>query len=53
MGTRSWDQRDNLSIFSVSVVGTYNVDTQYPTYEETSCVLFCALDEESIDNNMD
>ena len=51
-GTHSWDRQANLSIFSVSVVGTYNVATQSPTYEETSSVFFCDLAEESIDNNL-
>ena len=53
LGTHSWGRRVNLSIFSVSVVDTYNVATQSLAYEETSHVLFCALAEEMTDNNLD
>ena len=42
LGTHSWYQRVNLSIFGVSVVGIYNVATQYLAYEETSHALFWA-----------
>ena len=38
--TLSWDRPANLSIFIFFVVDNYNVATQLPTYEETSCVFF-------------
>ena len=45
LGTHNWGWCVNLSIFCVSIVDTYNVSTQLLAYEETSCVLFCALYE--------
>ena len=53
MDTRSWDRHVNLGIFCVSVVYNYNIDTQSLSYEMTSCVLFCALSEDVIDNDLD
>ena len=52
LGTQSWYQRVNLRIFSVSVVETYNVATQYMAYEDNSHIFFCALTEEIIDNDI-
>ena len=53
MGTQSLAWHANLSIFGVSVVDTCNVATKSLTYEATSRVLLCALDEDIINNDLD
>ena len=44
-GTHSWDWCVYMIIFFVSVVDTYNVDTQSLVCEDTYHVFFCDLDE--------
>ena len=51
--THGWDRLVNMDIFGVSVLGSYNFDTKSLSYERTSCVLFCALDEYIIDKDLD
>ena len=53
LGTKCWYRRVNISIFCVSIFYTYNVATQSLEYEETYHGLFCDLDEEVINNNLD
>ena len=53
MGTHSWYECDNLSIFGFFVVDTYSVTIQSLVYKNTYHALFCDLDEEIVDNDLD
>ena len=48
LGTHSWYQRVNLSIFHGSGVDTYDSATQYLAYEYTSREFFYDFPEETI-----
>ena len=44
LGNHDWDHRVNMSIFGVSVVDTYNVESQSLEYEDNSHEFLCDLD---------
>ena len=50
--TQSWCQGVNPGTSGVSVVNTYNVETQYLAYEETSNELLYDFTEDMIDNDL-
>ena len=50
--TQSWCQGVNPGTSGVSVFNTYNVETQYLAYEETSNELLYDFTEDMIDNDL-
>ena len=43
LGNYIWDQRVNMGVFGVSIVDTYNVETQSLAYEDTYHAIFYTL----------
>ena len=52
MVTQSWCQGVNPGTSGVSVVDTYDVETQYMEYEDTSNELLYDFTEDMIDNDL-